>query len=342
MIVRSRAPLRIGLAGGGTDVSPYSDDFGGCILNASINMYAHTTIEKLESSSLCTFMAKDIEINDKIDISKDFGREGPLMLHRAVYKRIMEQFNNFIFVPVRVVTYSDAPPGSGLGSSSTMVVSMIEAYKRLLSLPLGEYDVAKLAYQIERIDCGLSGGKQDQYAATFGGFNFMEFNSDDRVIVNPLRVRRHIVNELEASMILYYTGQSRDSDKIINDQVAAIKDPDTNALTAMHKVKSSAIRTKEMLLKGDILGVANELKYAWQAKKLTSKSISNVLIDNLETVIIDAGAISLKISGAGGGGFMMIFVHPESKLDVIKALAGFDGEVHRFQFTEEGSMTWTI
>ena len=342
MIVRAKAPLRLGIAGGGTDVSPYSDEYGGCVLNASINLFSHTTIEKLSISNSCVFIAKDLDVIDEIDPKSEIDLEGPLLLHRAVYKRIMQDFNNAIYLPVRVVTYSDAPPGSGLGSSSTMVVSMIEAYKGLLSLPLGEYDVAKLAYQIERIDCGLSGGKQDQYAATFGGFNFMEFNADDRVIVNPLRVRRHIVNELEASMILYYTGQSRDSDKIINDQVAAIKDPDTNALTAMHKLKSSAIRTKEMLLKGDIIGVANELKYAWQAKKSTSKSISNVLIDNLETVIIDAGAISLKISGAGGGGFMMIFVHPESKLDVIKALAGFDGEVHRFQFTEEGSMTWTI
>jgi len=342
MIIRSRAPLRLGLAGGGTDVSPYSDEFGGCVLNASINMFAHTTIEVSDSTTLCLFLAQDIGVIDQLDTKKRVQLEGPLRLHRAVYKRVMEDFNNSIYIPLKVSTYTDVPPGSGLGSSSTMVVSMLEAYKRLLSLPLGEYDIAKLAYEIERVDCGLSGGKQDQYAATFGGFNFIEFYSNDRVIVNPLRIRRHIVNELEASMILYYTGQSRDSDKIINDQVFAMKNSDTGSLAAMHDVKSSAYRTKEMLLKGDILGVANELKYAWKAKKATSASISNKLICELEKVALNAGAISLKISGAGGGGFIMIFVQPEAKLNVVRALTKFDGQVHRFQFTEEGSMTWTV
>ena len=342
MIVRAKAPLRLGLAGGGTDVSPYSDEFGGCVLNASINLYAHSSIELRADVNESIFLAKDLDTTDQIEIGKKVAISGPLQLHRAVYKRVMEEFNDSVYLPVKVVTFSDAPPGSGLGSSSTMVVSMLEAYKRLLSLPLGEYDIAHLAYEIERIDCGLSGGKQDQYAATFGGFNFMEFDRNDRVVVNPLRIKRHIVNELEASMILFYTGKSRDSDKIINDQVIALKNTNTGSLSAMHDVKASAIRTKEMLLKGDISGVAHELKFAWEAKKTTSKSISNDLIGDLENTILSAGATSLKISGAGGGGFMMIFVDPEIKLDVIRVLTKFDGEVHRFQFTDQGSMTWTI
>ncbi len=342
MIVRAKAPLRLGLAGGGTDVSPYSDLFGGYVLNAAINMYAHTSIEELPTGCPTVFIAKDMNQIDQIDPKDGVSIQGLLRLHRAVYKRVMEQFNDSIYLPLKVITFIDAPPGSGLGSSSTMVVSMLEAYKTLLSLPLGEYDVAHLAYEIERNDCSLSGGKQDQYAATFGGFNFMEFKENDSVVINPLRIRRHIINEFEASLVLYYTGQSRDSDKIINDQIASIRDTESQSLAAMHDVKASALRTKDMLLRGDILGMANELRFAWEAKKATSKSIANPLIDELEAAIFDAGAISLKVSGAGGGGFMMIFVYPEQKLDVINALSNFGGQSHRFQFSAEGSMTWTI
>jgi D-glycero-alpha-D-manno-heptose-7-phosphate kinase len=340
LIVRSKAPLRLGLAGGGTDVSPYCDNFGGCVLNASINLYAHVSIELLNSGSDCTFIAQDIEQIETVEFNETTTIEGPLKLHRAVYKKVIEQYRECNFVPVKVITYADAPPGSGLGSSSTMIVAMLEAYKHMFSLPLGEYDIARLAYEIERIDCGLSGGKQDQYAATFGGFNFMEFSAENRVVVNPLRIKRHIINELEASMLLFYTGQSRNSAKIIDDQKKSVLASDGVSLEAMHELKSSAFRTKEMLLKGDVLGVALELNTAWGAKKNTSVSISNKRISIIEEAVLEAGAISLKISGAGGGGFMMIFSKPEQKLTITKTLSKFSGQLHRFQFTEHGSMTW--
>lgn len=340
--VRSRAPLRLGLAGGGTDVSPYSDEFGGCVLNATINMYAHTFIETLEEQDGILFEARDLELSEKLALDDDIANEGNLILHRAVYKRVMEQFNNGKKIPLRVITYSDAPPGSGLGSSSTIVVSMLEAYKQLLSLPLGEYDLAHLAYEIERIDCGLSGGKQDQYAATFGGFNFMEFYSNDRVIVNPLRIRRYIISELESSLILFFTGASRDSAKIIEDQVNSLNSDNGKRLASMHKVKDSAYRIKELLFKADIDSVAKEFRKSWVAKKATSASITNERIDRVEDDLMKSGAKSIKISGAGGGGFMMIFVEPEDKKNVLDVLKKHDGITHRFQFVEEGAYSWTI
>ena len=210
-----------------------------------------------------------------------------------------------------------------------------------MSLPLGEYDLAHLAYEIERQDCGLSGGKQDQYAATFGGFNFMEFYDADRVIINPLNMRRHIISELESSLILFFTGTSRDSAKIINDQIKALEEDDTHRLEAMHRVKESAYRIKERLLKADILGVAEEFKKSWESKKATSDSITNSLINDLEVDLLNSGAISLKVSGAGGGGFMMVFVTPENKLNVSKTLDKYQGEVYKFQFTNEGAYSWT-
>nr|WP_321278098.1 hypothetical protein [uncultured Vibrio sp.] len=340
MEIRSRAPLRLGIAGGGTDVSPYSDEFGGCVLNATINMYAHTYLSTNVNSNSVIFEAKDLGINDTISLETEFSIGSGLLLHRAVYKKIMTQYNDGNYIPIKVTTFSDAPPGSGLGSSSTMVVSMIEAYRQLLSLPLGEYDVAQLAYEIERVDCQLSGGKQDQYAATFGGFNFMEFYAQDRVIVNPLRIRKSIINELESSLILFFTGASRDSAKIIEDQISSIANNHDNQLLAMHEVKKSSYRIKEFLLKADIKSVAEEFKIAWESKKSTSASISNELIDKIENTVLENGAMSMKVSGAGGGGFIMIFVEPEKKLDIINLLVDQPGEVQSFQFTNEGAYSW--
>ena len=343
--VRSKAPLRLGIAGGGTDVSPYSDEFGGSVLNATINMYAHTSIEIIPNGTTINFCATDIGKDVSISIKDSINVEGDLILHKAVYKRIMEEFNDCNYIPLRVTTFSDAPPGSGLGSSSTMVVSMLEAYKRLFSLPLGEYDLANLAYEIERVDCGLSGGKQDQYAATFGGFNFIEFYDDNRVIVNPLRVRERIINELEASMVLYYTGTSRDSETIINSQIKSMEAESSRShksINAMHQIKKSAYKTKELLLKGDIDGIAKELKFSWKSKKATSSLITNTKIQVLEDALMNAGARSVKISGAGGGGFMIIFIEPKSRFLIHEVLNKFDGEIKRFQFTGKGSTTWTI
>jgi D-glycero-alpha-D-manno-heptose-7-phosphate kinase len=340
--VRSRAPLRLGIAGGGTDVSPYSDEFGGCVLNATINMYAYSFIDDSVSENEVIFEAKDLGICERISLDNEIEIVGKLLLHRAVYKKVMDRYNNGQYIPLKMTTQSDAPPGSGLGSSSTMVVAMLEGFRQLLSLPLGEYDIAQLAYEIERVDCSLSGGKQDQYAATFGGFNFMEFYEGDRVIVNPLRMRKYIISELESSLILFFTGASRDSAKIIDDQIKSLKKDNGSRLEAMHQVKSSAYKIKELLLRADIQGVAQEFHYAWQSKKATSESISNALINEIETSILEAGALSMKVSGAGGGGFMMIFVDPEKKIDVFKALERFDGRVHKFQFTNEGAYSWTI
>ncbi len=340
MLIRSKAPLRLGLAGGGTDVSPYSDTFGGSILNATINMYSYTFLEINNNSSHCIFEAKDLGIQDIVECSKSLDINENLRLHRAVYKRVMDTFNNSKYIPLKIMTFSDAPPGSGLGSSSTIVVSMLEAYKKFLSLPLGEYDLAKLAFEIERIDCGFAGGKQDQYAAAFGGFNFMEFYENDRVVINPLRIRSNIIYELESSIILYYTGRSRDSGKIITDQIKSSKSKSSKSLSALHELKKSSYRTKEMLLKGDIHGIASELNIAWEAKKATAKSVTNHNIDEVEALIRDEGAISLKVSGAGGGGFLMIFVYPERKIDVMKSLDIFDGHIQKFQFTNEGSVAW--
>ena len=339
MIIRSKAPLRLGLAGGGTDIADYFNTYGGYVLNATIDMYAFCTIEP-NDSGLIEFIASDMGIKEEYPSSENLPLSSKLRLHTGIYNGIISYFN-IKPLSFKMTTYSDAPAGSGLGSSSTMVVAIIKAFVEWLNLPLGEYDIAALAYKIEREDLGLSGGKQDQYAATFGGFNFMEFYGGDKVIVNPLRLKRWIRNEIEASLVLFYTGVSRESANIITEQIQHIKKGDKN-IESLHEMKRQAVFMKEALLKGDFKAFSGCLLHGWLAKKNAAASISNSFIDELFQYVMDNGAESVKISGAGGGGFMMIYCDPCKRISLIRALNEKQGKVLTPSFTETGTQAWTI
>ena len=342
MIVRSRAPLRLGLGGGGTDVSPYCDEHIGVVLNVTIDMYAYTIIEPADDGRV-VFQATDIDGTFEAPADADFEVADPLILHRAVYRRVVRDFNGGRPLPCRIITFCDAPPGSGLGTSSTMVVSLLKAFVEWLNLPLGEYEIAHLAYQIERIDAGLSGGRQDQYAATFGGVNFMEFHPQDRVIVNPLRVKNWIMSEFETSLVLFNSGVSRSSASIIQEQTANLTNAtNTTTLDAMHAIKADAIGMKECLLKGDFVTFAGFMRKSWEAKKRLAGSVSNSRIDQVVETALNAGALAGKISGAGGGGFITFLVNPSRRVSVIRALEREDGHVVRCHYTRYGSEGWKI
>ncbi|RDY23269.1 dehydrogenase [Romboutsia maritimum] len=341
MIIKSRAPLRLGLAGGGTDVSPYSDNYGGYVLNVTIDMYAYCIIEPTNDNKI-VFNATDRNETFEIDSQPKIDATGDLLLHKGVYNKIVEKFNSKKPLSFKMTTYSDAPAGSGLGSSSTMVVAIIKGFVEWLNLPLGEYDIASLAYEIEREDLKLSGGKQDQYAATFGGFNFMEFYENHRVIVNPLRVKKWIKNELESSLLLYYTGTSRDSAKIIDEQVRHTKNKDDKTLEAMHLLKEGALTMKEAILKGNFELLTQCIKDSWKAKKNTASVISNQKIEEAYDFIIEHGGKAAKISGAGGGGFMMIIVDSTKKHSLYRNLVKRDGKVFSINIVENGTEAWTI
>jgi D-glycero-alpha-D-manno-heptose-7-phosphate kinase len=342
MIVRSRAPLRLGLGGGGTDVSPYCDRYGGLTLNATIDMYAYTVIEPCPDQKLVRFTAADRQETWEGEATPYLPLDGQLNLHKGVYNRIVRDFNGGRPLPLVMTTHTDAPPGSGLGSSSTLVVSMIKAFVEWLNLPLGEYDIAQLAYEIERIDVGLSGGRQDQYAATFGGFNFMEFLPGERVVVNPLRIKNWIISELEASLLLYFGGVSRESAKIIDEQSANVERNEITAIDAMHALKAEAIAIKESLLKGDFERLVQSVQAGWEAKKQMAKSISNPQIDEIYELATKAGMRAGKISGAGGGGFMMMLVDPVRRMEVIRALRQTRGQIYTCHFTKYGTQGWKI
>jgi D-glycero-alpha-D-manno-heptose-7-phosphate kinase len=341
MIIRSKAPLRLGLAGGGSDVSPYSELYGGAVLNATIDQYAYCTIEETSSDSII-INAADLNCKKKYPSVLNLPIDGLLDLHKGVYNRIVKDFGIKKPLSFKITTFCDAPPGSGLGSSSTMVVAILKAFTEWLNLPLGDYDMAHLAYQIERIDLGLSGGKQDQYAATFGGFNFIEFNKDDRVIVNPLRIKRWIVDELEVSMVLYYTGASRSSDKIIREQQKNTETGKKLPLEATHSIKRNSYMIKDFLLKGDIIQFSKAIGNEWESKKKMAGSITNENIEKIYEAAIKTGAYGGKVSGAGGGGFMFFTIEPNKRLDLIKTLNTFNGSVLNFHFSDNGCQGWKV
>ena len=340
IIIRSKAPLRLGLAGGGTDIANYYNRYGGYVLNATVDMYAYCTIEPNDSDTI-EFTAADMGKKEQHASAEKLPISPVLSLHTGIYNRIVSDFGTGP-LSFTMTTYSDAPAGSGLGSSSTMVVAIIKAFVEWLNLPLGEYDIAALAYKIEREDIGMAGGKQDQYAATFGGFNFMEFYENERVIVNPLRLKRWIRNELEASLVLFYTGISRESAAIIKEQIHHTEKGDIKNIESMHELKTQAVFMKEALLKGDFEGFSDCLKKGWLAKKNAASSISNPLLDELYHYLLTKGAESAKISGAGGGGFMMVYCNPCRRIELIRALKEKDGLVLTPSFTEIGTQAWTI
>jgi len=340
-IVRARAPLRLGLAGGGTDVAPYCDVHGGHVLNATIDRYAYAVIKTLDEPCI-RFAATDQQAETVQTIDDALDLNGKLDLHKAVYREIINRYNGGQPIPLELSTFCDAPPGSGLGSSSTLVVVMIRAFAEMLNLPLDDYTIAHLAFRIERVDCGLQGGKQDQYSATFGGFNFMEFYANERTVINPLRIKNWIICELEASLVLFYTGVSRESAKIIADQSSNVESGDYDAMEAMHAIKREALVMKECLLKGDFDGIVEAMRDGWESKKRSAKTVSNPHIEEIYEAAIRAGARAGKVSGAGGGGFMLFFVPPDGRMDVIRALSHFEGQVSNCHFTKYGAQAWKV
>jgi D-glycero-alpha-D-manno-heptose-7-phosphate kinase len=339
MIYRSKAPLRIGLAGGGTDVSPYADMFGGAILNATVSLFAHASIELLTERKIIVH-AQDRNEQEEYAFTKSLPINGTLDLLKAVYNRIQKDYG-FPEKGFRLSTFVDAPAGSGLGTSSTLVVAILGAFVEMLKLPLGDYDIAHYAFDIERNDLKLAGGRQDQYAATFGGVNFMEFYKEEKVIVNPLRIRSQYMHELENNLLLFFTSTSRESASIIKEQVKNVQGNNEKSIDAMHNLKEQAQMMKEALLKGKVDEIGAILDYGFAQKRNMAASISNSNIEAIYDAAKAAGATGGKISGAGGGGFMIFYCPGNTRYQVINALEKFGGEIKKYSFTKFGLTTWT-
>lgn len=339
--IRARAPLRLGLGGGGTDTSPYAESYGGVVINATVDLYANVTLSASKSGGV-ELRLDDSERNWTGPAGSSALIDGQLDLLKGVYNRMCRDFNGGEFLPIAVNCYADVPPGSGLGTSSAMVVALVQAFNELLQARLSHYDVAHLAYEIERLDLQLNGGKQDHYAAAFGGVNFIEFGPGPGVLVNPLRIASDVSAEFEASLVLFFSGVSRESARIIDEQTRNVSSGQSDSIEALHRLKAVAFEMKQALLKGRIAEVGAILDESWLHKKRTAAAVTTPELDAVYESAKAAGAIGGKVSGAGGGGFMMFLVDPRKRHGVLRALEAHPGRVFASGLTTGGVMSWRI
>ena len=337
MLIRSKAPLRISFAGGGTDVSPYTEEHGGLVLNATIDKYTYASLQ-FSDTPFVTVESLDYDVIAKYDVDKPLPYDGRLDLVNAVINRLIPENNT---QGLQVFMHTDAPPGSGLGSSSSLVVSLIGLFQQWRHLPLTNYEIAELAYEIERVDMGIQGGRQDQYAATFGGFNFIEFDKN-ATIVNPLRIPAEAMNELNYNLLLCYTGKTRLSAGIIKTQVRNYEQHNATVLQAMAELKAIAVAMKNALLQGRLTEFGGLLDDAWQNKQKMARQISNPFIDELYATAIKEGALGGKITGAGGGGFMFFYCPFRRKHHIAAALEKLGAHVVNFHFDSQGLQAWEV
>ena len=336
--VFAKAPLRMALAGGGTDLEPYYSRYGGFVLNATIDQYAYCKVEPYRE---WCFKSIDLGIEEKHNFWEKDLCEGAY-----VDSKLKLLVNSYQYLtakterePVKITTFVEAPPGSGLGSSSALVVALIAAIAEYYNIPLGEYDIAEYAIEIERKICDLPGGKQDQFAAAFGGFNFMEFLKDGRTIVNPLRLNHKTQNMMELSTVLYYVGKPRKDSRVIENTSKGLVDSKT-VLNATHEIRNACINYKRSLLMGDFDMISELMETYWRMKLETNSKVASPEILDSYDYARKNGATAAKISGAGGGGHMVLFTEFEERHRLISALKQKEGRVVPFKFVNNGVDVW--
>lgn len=334
MVIRSKAPFRLGLAGGGTDVDPYAGTYGGEVVNTTIGLFARTSVETTQDGMIYLDMAPWPDLEFKAD--RPPAPMGDIRdLFTVTYKRFTDLYG-FPFRGLVVTVRTDAPPGSGLGTSSTIMVSIIGALLRLYGLSWGPMDIAAFAVDTERRVLGWAGGKQDQYAAVLGGFNHLVFEPSGIVQVHPLAPDPSVLSLLEQSLFLYYTKQQRHSSLIIEDQQARISGKDAASLEATHELKKLVPKMRDALMHADLPTIGMLMNAGFQWKKMIAGGISNPQMEHIADTALRAGALGVKISGAGGGGFLSLVCSPANRLAIQEALTTFEGQVYPLHFTSEG------
>ena len=331
MVIRGRAPLRVSFGGGGTDVEPFCVNQGGAIIGSTINKYAYCSIVPRDDEEIIVH-SLDFDMTVKYNTRENYVYDGKLDLVKAALKGMD------IRQGCEVYLQCDAPPGSGLGTSSTVMVAMLAAMARWKGVEMDAYRLADLAYEVEREDLKIAGGYQDQYAATFGGFNFIEFHGRNNVVVNPLRIKKDIIHELQYNLLLCYTGNIHISANIIKDQVQNYEKKD--GFEAMCEVKALAYAMKDELLKGNLHSFGKLLNYGWESKKRMSSKITNPQVDALYNEATAAGALGGKLLGAGGGGYLLMYCPYNLRHKVAARLEAAGGQLTDWCFELRGAQSW--
>ena len=336
-VIRSRVPLRVSFAGGGTDVPPYPQTHGGVVLCAAIDRFAYASLTETSPGTPFVAQSLDYDVVASYGDSSHLVFDGELDLLKASLRRMAPEAVG----GAHLYMHSDAPPGSGLGSSSAMTVAIVGALSRWIDRPLTDYETAHLAVVIEREDLGIQGGLQDQYACTFGGFNFIEFHHD-AVVVNPLRINPETMLELQYTLLLVFTGSTRRSDGILARQIANYAGPAGSVHDALQELKSITIDMKRALLQSHLDNFGSLLHAGWENKKRLAAGITTEHIDTMYDTALRAGAIGGKVLGAGGGGYLLLSCPSTRRHQVARACEKLGGVPVPFQFEATGLRTWRV
>lgn len=328
IISKAKSPVRISFAGGGTDLTNYFKFEDGVVLNTTINKFSHAILQRREDKQIKIY-SYDFDICLEYANISEILYDGQLDLIKSVIKLLNPEFG------FELTIYSDVPVGSGLGGSAVVLSAIIGTFNNFRINKLTPHDIAELAFQAERIELNLSGGWQDQYATVFGGFNFMEFSNNENTI-NPLRISEEILNELEDSLVLCYSGISHNSNDIHNNQKENMSDKKEFAKIT----KDVAYEMKSKLLKGHLDNFGELLHKAWVTKKNFSSKITTPYLDEIYNYAIEHGAIGGKLLGAGGGGYFLFYVPTFQKIKLIKALKTKHLVVDTFTFDNKGLRSW--
>jgi D-glycero-alpha-D-manno-heptose-7-phosphate kinase len=329
LIVRS--PVRISFGGGGTDLPAYYEQFGGAVLSVAINKYFYTILGKRIDGRI-QIISSDLRVFESLhDLSAMQVQKSPLEIPIAVLKHL-----DFSF-PVDLFLASEIPPGTGLGSSASVCVNLLKTLSTYLHRPVSKYDLAEESFHIARNVLCRNIGKQDEYAAAFGGLNYICFDPDGRVSVDPVKLSPELAQELQAHLMLFFTGAAHHSWSILKEQEAATRERSGPAVDALHEVKALGTKMRDALLQEDLNAFGEFLHLAWMAKRRVSARISDARIDGLYDLARQHGALGGKITGAGGGGFLLLFCRPNRQLTVRDALREQGLQEMRFTFDMQGA-----
>jgi D-glycero-alpha-D-manno-heptose-7-phosphate kinase len=329
LIVRS--PVRISFAGGGTDLPGYYERFGGAVLSTAINKYFYTVLCKRNDGRV-QVISSDLRVFETWrDIAAMDIRGSGLEIPLAVLKDLGCNVSADLFLS------SEIPPGTGLGSSASVCVNILKTLTCYLHCPLSKYDLAERAFHIARDVLGRHVGRQDEFAAAFGGLNFITFRTDGLTEVQPVDIGPELVSELQSNLMLFFTGSAHHSWTILQEQDKATRVHTGPTVEALHQVRTLADQMLRSLQEGDLNGFGTLLDAGWQAKKRISNRISNSRIDHLYDLARGCGAVGGKITGAGGGGFLLLYCEPERQEVVRLALQAEGVQEMAFAFDTNGA-----
>ena len=335
MFVRSKAPYRVSFGGGGTDMEPYCVDHGGCVINTAIDRHIYISLEPRKDNK--------IHIN-----SIDYGKDTTFSIGDNDYSTDFELFKGIVNVldikdGFNITSYAELPPGSGMGGSSTLSVAVIGAFNEYYDLGYDAHQIAQKAYEIERMELEQSGGYQDQFAAAYGGFNYVEFTNEVKVF--PIDTSREMLNELQYRILLCYVGGKHFSSDIQDEVLEKYEVKKKSYMDAMQDLKDVAQGMRKIIESKDLskLDEFGELLHqGWVAKKSLSSKISNKKIENFYLTSREHGVLGGKLLGAGGGGHLLLICKPEKKYKIKKEMEKMGGKILNIHFNPRGLETWKI